>query len=296
MSKLVTIQNDSIIVTISTLGAEVQSIKHLDNERLWQADEKFWKGHSPLLFPICGRLKENYYLHNDYKYEMRIHGIARNSEFEILSHEKASITLGFSSSEESKKVYPFDFKYKVMYKLNGDAMQTYYFVENTGNSPLYYNVGSHEAYVINGANFEDYSIKFEDGETVKVTAIIDNFMSDEKYELPTYKGVFDLKKAYFDMQSIMPNGKPSLDSVVLEDVPSKRATLLYKGEPTLSVYYNDFKNMVLWTTLPADYLAIEVWSGIPDENKTTHILSEKKGIEKLEKGESKTYYHSVTFY
>ena len=80
------------------------------------------------------------------------------------------------------------------------------------------------------------------------------------------------------MQSIMPNGKPSLDSVVLEDVPSKRATLLYKGETTLSVYYNDFKNMVLWTTLPADYLAIEVWSGIPDENKTTHVLSEKKGI------------------
>ncbi len=296
MSKLVTIQNESIIVTISTFGAEVQSIKYLDRERLWQADEKFWNCHSPLLFPICGRLNGGYYIHNDKKYEMRIHGIARNSEFEILSHEKTSITLGFSSSEESKKVYPFDFKYKVMYKLNGDAMQTYYFVENTGSEPLYYNVGSHEAYVINGANLEDYSIKFEDGETVKATSIIEDAMTDEKYELPTYKGVFPIKSAYFDMKSIMPNGHPSADSVVIEDVPSKRATLLYKGEPTLSVYYNDFKNMVIWTTLQADYLAIEVWSGIPDVKNTTHVLSEKKGIEKLEKGESKTYYHSVTFY
>ncbi len=296
MSNLVTIQNDKIQVTISLLGAEVQSVKYFDEEKIWQADPKFWKGHSPLLFPICGRLKDGYYTHNDVRYEMKIHGIVRGREFEVLSHEKTSITLGVTSNEESKKVYPFDFFYKVMYKLNGDSMQTYYFVENTGDEPLYYNVGSHEAYTINGDDFENYSLAFENGETVKPTSIVDDFMTDKKYELPNYNGVFALKKEYFDLKTLTPNGEPFADSIVLEDLQSKRVTLLYKGQPTLSVYYNDFNNMVLWTTLGANYLAIEVWSGIPDENNTSHILSKKKGIEKLEKGESKTYYHSVTFY
>ncbi len=296
MSKLITIQNEYLQVKISTYGAEVQTIKYLNEEKLWQGDPKFWQGHSPVLFPICGQLKDNYYTHHGVRYDIKIHGFACKSEFELISHEKSSATFRLLSNEETKKSYPFDFAFKVMYKLNKDTMQTFYIVENTGDKPIYYNVGSHEAYVINGANLEEYSIKFEDGETVKPTSIVDDFITDKKYELPNYNGAFPLKKGYFDMVSIMPDGLPSADSIVLEDVPSKRATLLYKDEPILSVYYNDFKNMVLWTMLDANFLAIEVWSGILDENKTTHVLSEKKGIEKLEKGEMKTYYHSVTFY
>ena len=295
MSELITIQNDNLIVVVSTVGAEAQSIKFLNEERLWQADERFWKGHSPLLFPICGRLKDGYYNYQNKSYEMKIHGIVRNENFEVLSLEKTSVTLGFSSNSETKKVYPFDFCYKVMYKLKGDTLQTYYFVENTGENPLYYNVGSHEAYMINGEDFENYSILFDGINEIKVTTIIDNFMSDKSFTLPCKNGEFALKKEYFDCKSLMPNGYSSLDSMVLENIPSKRATLLYKGEEKLSIYYNDFQNMVLWTILGASFLAIEVWEGIPDTYDTTHNLEDKKGITKLEKGEGKTYYHSVTF-
>ena len=105
MSELITIQNDNLIVVVSTVGAEAQSIKFLNEERLWQADERFWKGHSPLLFPICGRLKDGYYNYQNKSYEMKIHGIVRNENFEVLSLEKTSVTLGFSSNSETKKVY-----------------------------------------------------------------------------------------------------------------------------------------------------------------------------------------------
>ncbi len=297
MSKLITIQNDYLEVTISTYGAEVQTIKYLGDERLWNADPKVWNCHSPVLFPICGRLNDNYYTHEGVRYDMKIHGFAWKSEFELISQEKASATFLLKSNEETKKSYPFDFALKVMYKLSKDSMQTYYIVENAGDKPLYYNVGSHEAYKIEGKELENHSILFEKGETVKSTTIVEGLIIDNIYELPTENGNFPLRKSYFDSKTIMPNGMPSGDSVIIEDIPSKKATLLRDGEPLLSTYYNDFKNLVMWTIIDADFLAIEAWSGINDYyDDCTHVLSEKRGIEKLEKGEMKTYYHSVTFY
>ena len=297
MSKLITIQNDCLEVTISTYGAEVHSIKYLGEEKLWNADPSVWNCHSPVLFPICGRLKDNYYTHEGVRYDMKIHGFAWKSEFELISHEKTSATFLLKSNEETKKLYPFDFVFKVMYKLNKDSMQTYYIVENSGDKTMYYNVGGHEAYKIEGKDLENHSILFEKGETVKSTTIVEGLIIENIYELPTNNGDFPLRKAYFDSKTIMPNGLPSGDSVIIENIPSKRATLLYKGEPILSTYYNDFEHLVMWTKEDANFLAIEPWSGLDDDiEKSTHVLSEKKSIEKLEKGQMKTYYHSVTFY
>ncbi len=297
MSKLITIQNDCLQVVISTYGAEVQSIKYLGEEKLWNADPNVWNCHSPVLFPICGRLKDNYYTHEGVRYDMKIHGFAWKSEFELISNEKTSATFLLKSNEETKKSYPFDFAFKVMYKLNKDSMQTFYIVENVGDKTMYYNVGGHEAYKIDGIDLENHSILFEKGETVKSTTIVEGLIIENIYELPTNNGDFPLKKGYFDSKTIMPNGLPSGDSVIIENIPSKKATLLHKGEPILSTYYNDFEHLVMWTIIDADFLAIEPWSGLDDDiEKSTHVLSEKKGIEKLEKGQMKTYYHSVTFY
>ena len=50
------IKNDQLTLEISSLGAELQSIKDANgNEYLWDGDEKYWNRHSPILFPpVCG--------------------------------------------------------------------------------------------------------------------------------------------------------------------------------------------------------------------------------------------------
>ena len=49
------IKNDQLTVEISSLGAELQSIKDANgNEYLWDGDPKYWARRSPLLFPIVG--------------------------------------------------------------------------------------------------------------------------------------------------------------------------------------------------------------------------------------------------
>ena len=58
MNKL---ENDFLIIDTSKAGAELTRIfsKALNKEILWNGDSKYWGRHSPILFPIVGRLKDN---------------------------------------------------------------------------------------------------------------------------------------------------------------------------------------------------------------------------------------------
>ena len=60
------LENDVCRAVINHDGAELTSFKLKSNdlEYIWQGDPEFWGRHSPVLFPIVGRLKENQYTYN----------------------------------------------------------------------------------------------------------------------------------------------------------------------------------------------------------------------------------------
>ena len=54
-------ENDVLCVEIAELGAEITRIydKENDTEVLWNGDARFWKRHSPILFPNVGKTWKN---------------------------------------------------------------------------------------------------------------------------------------------------------------------------------------------------------------------------------------------
>ena len=53
---LIRIATDQIAVTVSPLGAEMQSLQDAQGrDYLWNGDPAFWSGRAPILFPIVGR-------------------------------------------------------------------------------------------------------------------------------------------------------------------------------------------------------------------------------------------------
>ena len=71
MNQNVKIGNDILQVEIATMGAELQSVKLNGKERLWQGDPKFWTGRAPILFPVCGSLKNKEYTFKSIKYRIK---------------------------------------------------------------------------------------------------------------------------------------------------------------------------------------------------------------------------------
>ena len=59
---LYTVKNDKLSLTVSDMGAEMQSLLSCDGtEFLWQGDPAYWTGHAYIMFPICGRLTDGKY-------------------------------------------------------------------------------------------------------------------------------------------------------------------------------------------------------------------------------------------
>ena len=146
MSKEIKISNDILDVTLSTQGAEIISVKKGGEELIWQADPAVWKCHAPLLFPICGGLKEDRFIYGGKSYTLPKHGFARALEYEPEAVTASSAVFLLKSDAETRKSYPFDFELRVIYELIGNELDVTYKVKNTTDGDMYFSIGSHEAY------------------------------------------------------------------------------------------------------------------------------------------------------
>ena len=76
------IQNEHLSAGISSLGAEIRSLKDRQSgeEFIWQINPEVWGSSAPVLFPAIGSLKDGYVLHKGEKYALPKHGIIRNNQ------------------------------------------------------------------------------------------------------------------------------------------------------------------------------------------------------------------------
>ena len=142
-----TLQNEYLSIQIAERGAELCSIMCNDKEYLWQADPKFWGRHSPVLFPIVGKVWDDVYTVEGKIYPLSQHGFARDMDFELVSQSATEVTYRLVSTEETLKKYPFPFLLEITYRLTGKMIEVIWKVENIGSSELHFQIGAHPAFV-----------------------------------------------------------------------------------------------------------------------------------------------------
>ena len=100
------LENDQLRVKVSSLGAELQSIRRVEDgtEYLWQGDSQFWARRASNLFPVCGRLWENQYIYRGKTYELGSHGFARGMEWEVIHQKSNALTLQLLPDENTRRV------------------------------------------------------------------------------------------------------------------------------------------------------------------------------------------------
>lgn len=271
------LKNDELEVKVLTHGAELAGIKDLktNKEYIWQRDPKFWAKSSPVLFPFVGVLKDGKYIYDNKTYELKTrHGFARDYEHEIIGEGENFVEFMFSSNEETKKVYPFDFKLYMKYILEGKKVRLEYRVENLGEKDMYFSLGAHPAIsmpVGNGVDFSDYYLEFEKEETGN-SKILENALVAHGKSIEVFNGkILKLHENIFEN-----------DAVVLEKTNSKVVYLKnVKNSRKIGFNYEGFRYMAFWNMPGAEFICFEPWDGITDFDNCSGKLEEKTGIEKL---------------
>ena len=284
MSDVIKLYNKNIEIKISTHGAELQSVIKNGEQLLWQGDPAFWTGRAPVLFPICGALKDNKYVFEGREYSLPRHGFARHSEFVLEAADNESAVFLLKSNEETKKVYPFDFELRVIYTLQGTELKIEYEVKNTGNISMYYSIGSHEAYAC-PEGIEKYCVKFEKRENLDSYIPENSLISYNTTNFGVNTNVLQLRKELFDNDSVIFGNLNSRKAALINNITGREVT----------VEFPDCPYMLIWTVPGANYVCLEPWCGVADFVDSNYDITTKKGINKLEIGKTDIKTHIITF-
>ncbi|WP_250278119.1 aldose 1-epimerase family protein [[Clostridium] colinum] len=251
------IKNNFLNVEISTLGAELQSIKKNNIEYLWQGNEKFWKNKATNIFPYVGKMQDGKYIYRDKIYEMGSHGLARHIEFQVDKIDENKIVFKMTSNEDTLKNYPFIFEYFITYELKENTIFITSKVVNKDNKTMYFGLGGHPGFIVpldEKLNFEDYYLIFDDA------CKINNIRVNEK-GLITHKEPFILKddKILNLKHNIFDN-----DALIFENM-SKGVTLKSdKDNKSIYLKYEDMAYLGIWHTpkTEVNFVCIEPWTSL----------------------------------
>lgn len=281
-----TINDNNISASISTLGAELQSLKNkvTREEYIWQGDENSWQGSAPILFPIVGRLKNGEYRFDNQTYQLNKHGFARTSEFNVIQSAESEISLMLTSDAQTKLSYPFDFEFVVTFKLDSSGLNVHYQVRNTGIGNLYFTLGSHPAFSLplNECALEDYFIEFSSNETLDCFYLENNLLSDTPVN------------AYLNNQKIIPINKHLFDNdaLIFKNIQSNKVHLKNRNTGLrLTMDTGNAPHFGLWAKPNAPFICFEPWYSFDDSVNASGDLTTKPGMIKLvEKAMFKTRY------
>jgi len=283
-----TVENDELKIAVKHHGAELSSLikKATGTEYIWQADPTYWGRHAPILFPIVGRLQNDKFLVGETPYTMKQHGLARNMDFEFIKRDQTSLTFELRSSENTLKSYPYPFRLRLQYILEGQVVKVAYEVFNPAETAMYFSIGGHPAFrcpLKEKEKRSDYQLVFQHRETANTQRLdggIRNgkteLMLDNDNKLPLIETLFDE------------------DALVFEKLASEKVSLQKGDTPIFTFTFKDFPYLGIWSKNRASpFVCIEPWFGVADHQAHNGQFAEKEGVIKLLGGESFESIYSV---
>ncbi len=293
-----TIQNGTVSATFDTFGGTLTSLTCEGVEYIWKGDPAYWSGQSPVMFPMCGSLRNDTATIGEGKTcTMGRHGIAKNLEFtdvteKVAGKDSTRKVFELTSTEETRKQYPFDFSFSIEYTLEERGITFTYHVKNTGDVTMPFFTGGHPGFncpLLPGEEYTDYSLTFEKEETA-------NCM---------YPLAEDPKLLNPDNRRMVLNNEKTLklnhdlflnDGLVFDSICSKSVT--YSNPKTgkgVRLDFADFDYLVVWSPVKASpFVCIEPWLGFSTLGSEDDVFEHKQNVQFCEPGQERTYSFTIT--
>lgn len=270
-----TLHGDGISATIVGQGAELGSLRDAHGtEFLWQAGPE-WRRHSPVLFPIVGRLKSDQLHHRGKTYPMTQHGFARDSRFAWVEQGPSSCTLVLTDDAETRARYPFAFRLAIGYSLGPRQLGVTFEITNTGDELLPASIGAHPAFnwpLLPQLPKEAYRLAFADNEPAPIRRLKDGLLLADPRPTPVVGKTLALSERLFEE-----------DAVILDRPVSKSVRYTADRGPAIEMSWQGFNELGIWSKPGgAPFLCVEPWHGIASPVEFDGEFTEKPGVMLIE--------------
>jgi galactose mutarotase-like enzyme len=269
---------------INEFGAELKSFTVNEAEVIWQSNPNIWKKSAPILFPVVGRLKNKKYTYKGIEYFLPIHGFAKDNEFKVENKTGNSISFVLESTNETKKVYPFDFSLKVIFSIQNNILNVKYEVKNNGIETMFFSLGSHPAIdlPLKNTSLNDYYVEFDEKEFLHRYELIDGLVKKQTQPYLNNENIIRLSENIFNDDALIFTKIKSKSLNIKNDKTQKNIKICL-GAPDIGI----------WSKPGADYVCIEPWFGYDDPVNSNNKLEEKPGIQTLNPNNKFTTSYSI---
>ncbi len=280
------IVSDALDAAVAIRGAELCSLCNPAGEEfLWQA-APIWPRHAPNLFPIVGRLAGDTLRHRGETYRMPQHGFVRDRDFAVTIREASRCRLELADDAESRAIYPFAFRLAIDYAASGASLQIGYAVSNPGTETLPVSLGAHPGFawpLRPGLEKAAHRMVFDRDEPEDVRQLRDGLILPGGAPSPVRGRSLALTPSLFDA-----------DALIFAPVNSR--TLRYEAPagPSLTVAWEGFSDLGIWSRRGGDFVCIEPWQGFASPAGFDGEFSEKPGLMHLAPGETRRLALTIT--
>lgn len=278
------LSNGILELEISLVGAELQSVRRVacPTEYLWQGDPAYWERRAPVLFPLVGRAWDNKVHVDGQTYGIGQHGFLRDMTFEKVVDEDRHIAFAVRATEESLKLWPFDFEVRIDYTLLRNVLTVGWSVTNHSSRTMPFQIGAHPAFQYPRFNVDDpvHGFLSFDAETpLKSTAIVPGgYAGTETFDVDIpADGLLPLTNDTFECDTIV-DATGRVKRITLHDK---------KGKPFVTVRHT-MPITALWSPCGgrAPFMCIEPWHGRCDSVGFCDDFSQRAFIEQVESGQT----------
>ena len=260
-------------------GAELTSIKFNGEEKIHDGIND-WNRHSPILFPIVGKLKDGKTVIENKVCKMGQHGFARDMEFKKIGDNEYSLKY----NNETLEKYPYKFELIVSYETTENSVITNYEVKNIDDKEIIFGLGAHPAFK---CNYENCELVFEKEEDkIEFYQLENGLIKNEKED----KNKFLVGKNIKLNKNIFND-----DAIIMKNLQSNKVILKENEKNILEFNFKDFPYLAIWSKTNAKFLCIEPWFNTADKVNSTGIFAEKENILKLKSNTSFKCSYTVKF-
>jgi galactose mutarotase-like enzyme len=264
-------------------GAELQGLTASDTEGaardlLWAGTQP-WPRHSPVLFPIIGKLPDDRSTLAGHEVHLPQHGFARDLRFAWQERSETGCTLELTDDVQTRALFPQAFSLILAYEIEGDVLHVRYTLRNPDPAAtLHASLGVHPAFAwpqVNGVPKDAHRLVFEKPEPEAIRQVASGLLQPKGVATPVSGDTLALHDSLF-----------ANDALIFEKPHSRQVRFVTPDDAGIEVSWNGFRSLGVWMKPGADFLCIEPWQGYATPEGFAGDFSEKPGLLHLAPGES----------